>query len=198
MLQNFWRKMGLETKKDNVDLLIHYLFKRNIRFISMVAKNKRGHFTRNVIKTTTSCIHRYNGSDAKHTPSNALDAILHLLPLYEFVQLEAHKSFLRLNRSNKFKSGNLVHLHISQLIQCGPVITMHEDWMKTVDHYDFLYYVCDTTRTVWDDGGPNVRQSPIKSFTDGSKIETQTGADIYGPGTHVSVAVGDYQQYYKR
>lgn len=72
---------------------------------------------------------------------------------------QKHKCFLRPNRSNKFKSGNLVHLRISQLIQCGPVMTMHEDWMKTVDHYDILYYICDTTRTDWDDGGPNVRQS---------------------------------------
>ena len=49
----------------------------------------------------------------RSTPSAALDALLDLLPLHQFLQLEAKRSALKLKRTNTFLEGNLIdHLKI--------------------------------------------------------------------------------------
>ncbi|XP_062710910.1 uncharacterized protein LOC134288974 [Aedes albopictus] len=129
----------------------------------------------------------------RSTPSKALDAILNLLPLHEYAQLEAEKELLRLERVEKFVSGDLEgHLSISQYFQNRPVMKMIKDWMKPVDNHDVPYKLHETTRADWEVGGPTVRQGSIKFFTDGSKVGIKTGAGIYGPGIQISVAMGHY------
>lgn len=129
----------------------------------------------------------------RSTPSKALDAILNLLPLHEYVQLEAERSALRLKRSKNVLPGDLIgHLSILQHFKRGPVMSMNGDWMRPEDNYDFLYKVSEMMRTSWDVGGPTVREGSIIFFTDGSKIGTNTGAGIFGPGVNISVAMGHW------
>ena len=129
----------------------------------------------------------------KSTPSKALDAILHLLPLYEYVQLEAEKSALRLKRTKTILSGDLVgHLTILDFFKRGPVMSMNGDWMAPQDNHDIPYKVCETSRTDWEVGVPDVRPGSTIFFTDGSKIGTKTGAGIFGPGINISVAMGHW------
>ena len=108
----------------------------------------------------------------KSTPSKALDAILHLLPLYEYVQLEAEKSALRLKQTKTILSGDLVgHLTILDFFKRGPVMSMNGDWMAPQDNHDIPYKVCETSRTDWEVGVPDVRPGSTIFFTDGSKIK---------------------------
>lgn len=129
----------------------------------------------------------------RSTPSKALDAILNLLPLHEHVQLEAERSALRLKRSKNLLPGDLVgHMSILEYFKRGPVMNMNGDWMKPVDNYDIPYKVCEMSRIVWEVGVPDVRQGSVIFYTDGSKIGTQTGAGVFGPGINISVAMGHW------
>jgi ribonuclease HI len=129
----------------------------------------------------------------RSTPSKALDAILHLLPLHEYVQLEAQRSALRLKRCRTFLLRDLVgHMSILKLFKRGPVMNMNGDWMKPENNYDIPFKVCETSRADWEVGDSMVRQGSTIFFTDGSKIGTKTGAGIYGPGITISVAMGHW------
>ncbi|XP_055543084.1 uncharacterized protein LOC129728656 [Wyeomyia smithii] len=126
----------------------------------------------------------------RSTPSKALHAILHLLPLHEFVQLEAERSALRLKRLKEILPGDLVgHLSILQHFKRGPLLSMCGDWMKPLDNYDIPYKVRETSRSDWECGVNMVRQGSTIFFTDGSKIGSKTGAAIFGPGVQISVAM---------
>ncbi|XP_055542747.1 uncharacterized protein LOC129728335 [Wyeomyia smithii] len=129
----------------------------------------------------------------RSTPSKALDAILHLLPLHEFVQLEAERSALRLKRLKEVLPGDLVgHLSILQQFKRGSLLSMCGDWMKPLDNYDIPYKVRETSRSNWECGVNMVRKRSTVFFTDGSKIGSKTGAGIFGSGVQISVAMGNW------
>lgn len=127
----------------------------------------------------------------RSTPTNALNAALHLLPLYQYVQMEAGKSALRLRRTeNLFKNSLIEHLGILKELNIDPHVFMNEDWMEYTLNLDITYKVILTDRQVWESGGPSLPPGAIIFYTDGSKMGNKTGAGITGPGLSISAPMG--------
>lgn len=67
----------------------------------------------------------------RSTPSNVLNAALHLLPLHQYVQFEAGKSALRLRKTDNLCNDNQIeHLQILKELKIEPKVFMTEDWME--------------------------------------------------------------------
>ena len=129
----------------------------------------------------------------RSTPTKALDAILYLNFLHEFVQLDALKSALRLKNFKVIKEGDIIgHLKILKIFTPESATNMIGDWTGPMDNFEIPYKVHDPSRITWDSGGPIVRQGSIIFYTDGSKIGTNTGAGVFGPKTKISVAMGNW------
>lgn len=129
----------------------------------------------------------------RSTPTLALDAMLHLPRLDQFIKLEAEKSALRLKRTKTLLSGDLTgHLSILNEFAINPAIGICSDWMETVVNYDLPYDVFIPSRQEWEGGGPSVPTGSINFFTDGSKMNNLTGSGIYGPRTKISVHLGQW------
>ena len=127
----------------------------------------------------------------KSAPSKALDAILHLLPLHQVVQLEAEKSALRLTRLKKVPDGDQTgQLAILKHFQLSKHIPGIEDWMNTEANFEIPFKIIETERDVREQGGPNIRQGSVVFYTDGSKMNDSTGAGINGPGISISIPMG--------
>lgn len=127
----------------------------------------------------------------KGTPSNALNALLNLLPLHQYVQLQAEKSALQLSRTKLILEGDLVgHLMILRHFNLNLAEKTIEDWMARKANFDSPYKVIIPSRQVWESGGPYFRPGSIIFFTDGSKMNVGTGAGITGPGLNTSIAMG--------
>lgn len=127
----------------------------------------------------------------KSTPSVALDALLNILPLYQFVKLQAAKSALKFKRNNKILEGDLVgHLRILKDLSLNSDVETIEDWMVTKTNYDVPFKVVKPSRHVWESGGPSVRPGSIVFYTDGSKMGGNTGAGVYGPGVNKVIPMG--------
>ncbi|XP_062715575.1 uncharacterized protein LOC134291616 [Aedes albopictus] len=127
----------------------------------------------------------------RSTPTNALDAMLNILPLHQYVQLEAEKAAIRLKRTKVLYDGDIKgHLSVLKEIQVNPLATVNNDWMETQFNFERMYNVIEPDRTVWDEGGPLIRPGSIVFYTDGSKQNDQVGAGVTGPGVSLSVSMG--------
>ncbi|XP_062705301.1 uncharacterized protein LOC134287466 [Aedes albopictus] len=127
----------------------------------------------------------------KSTPSVALDALLNILPLHQFVKLQAAKSALQFIRYNNVLDGDLVgHLRIIKDFKLNMDIKTVEDWMITKTNYDVPFKVVKPCRYVWDAGGPSLRPGSIVFYTDGSKMGENTGAGVFGPGISKAIPMG--------
>ncbi|XP_062715525.1 uncharacterized protein LOC134291594 [Aedes albopictus] len=127
----------------------------------------------------------------RSTPTKALDAILNLLPLHQFIQLEADKSALRIKQYKSLFDGDIKgHLSILKDIKINPLITVNNDWMEAKFNFDRMFNVIEPDRTVWTVEGPHLRPGSIIFYTDGSKQNDQTGAGVTGPGVNLSVSMG--------
>ncbi|XP_055632100.1 uncharacterized protein LOC129771961 [Toxorhynchites rutilus septentrionalis] len=128
----------------------------------------------------------------RSTPSKALDAMLNLLPLYLFVQLEAEKNALRLKRTKQFFDGDLRgHLSILKEFKLNPILTQ-KDWMNRQYNFERLFNVTEPSRTEWESGGPDIHPGSIIFYTDGSRLNERAGAGITGPGVDISISMGKW------
>ena len=76
----------------------------------------------------------------RSTPTKALDAILNLNSLYQFVQLDAVKAALRFKNFKVIKEGYMEgHLKIFKIITLGPVSNMPGDWTGSLDNFEIPY-----------------------------------------------------------
>lgn len=129
----------------------------------------------------------------RSTPSFALDAILNLPRLDQFIKLDAEKSALRLKRSTVLLSGDLTgHLSILNEFSINPIVEKCSDWMEKVVNYDSPFTVVFPSREEWEGGGPTISPGSIKFYTDGSKMNNLTGSGVYGPKTKISVSLGQW------
>lgn len=129
----------------------------------------------------------------RSTPGSTLDALMHLLPLHQFVQLEAKKSALKLKRYKNILEGDLTgHLKILTNVTVNPLVIQNEDWMEPKFILDIPYKVSIDDRSVWESGGPTVRPGSIVFYTDGSKMSDRTGAGVYGPRTKLAIPMGKW------
>lgn len=65
----------------------------------------------------------------RSTPTNALDAMLNILPLHQYVQLEAEKAAIRLKRTKVLYDGDIKgHLSVLKEIQVNPLVTVNNGW----------------------------------------------------------------------
>ena len=128
----------------------------------------------------------------RSTPSKALDAMLSLLPLHLFVQLEAEKSALRLQRTKKFLEGDLRgHLSILENFKISAMLSQ-EDWMDRQYNFERLFQVTEPSRTEWESGGPSIQPGSIVFYTDGSRLNNRVGAGVAGPGVSLSIPMGEW------
>lgn len=65
-----------------------------------------------------------------------------------------------------------------------------EDWMPITTNFDIPFKVVKTSRITWESGGPSIRAGSIVFYTDGSKMDQNTGAGVVGPGTRISIPMG--------
>lgn len=129
----------------------------------------------------------------RSAPTNALNAILNLLPLHQFVQLDAGKTALRLQRNKTLITGtNQGHLNIINQIRINPLVTVNNDWMETKYNFNRKFNVVEPNRSLWSTGGPQFRSGSVVFFTDGSKQNNQVGAGVTGPGVNISVSMGGW------
>uniref|UniRef100_A0A8D8CXX6 (northern house mosquito) hypothetical protein n=1 Tax=Culex pipiens TaxID=7175 RepID=A0A8D8CXX6_CULPI len=109
------------------------------------------------------------------TSSAALNSLLNLLPLHKFIELEACKSALLMNRSTKIQEKDLTgHLEVLKNFNLNPALNSIVDWMPTKANYNIPFTVDAKSRYEWDNGGPNLRPGSIEFYTDGSKMNNNT------------------------
>lgn len=127
----------------------------------------------------------------RSTPSKALDAMLNLPPLQDFIQMDAVKNASRLRRSSTINDSDLKgHMSIVKTLNINPIFSISEDCMMKRNFFDHLFCVPDITRQDWEVGQPNFRSGSTIFFTDGSKQDNLVGAGISGPGVNVSLPLG--------
>ena len=127
------------------------------------------------------------------TPSKALDALLHLVPLPQAIQLDAFKNALRLARTKDLFEGDLKgHLSILKEFNINPLILGNEDNMDKQYDFNHKFNIFEPNRTLWETGGPNTRDGSIIFYTDGSKLAKRVGAGITGPGVNLAIAMGKW------
>lgn len=190
--RTFGKKWGLKPK------MIHWMYlaivRPRITYASLVwwtksietsAKQKLEKLQRLASSSITGAM--------RSAPSKALDGILHLLPLHQFVQEEAMKSALRLQQTKQFFEGDFKgHIRILRNFQINSVLTNYRDWMAPRSNFEIPYHVIETDRNIWNEGGPSIRPGSVVFFTDGSKMDNSTGAGITGPGVDLSVPMGQW------
>lgn len=188
----FGKKWGLRPK------MIHWIYKAivlpRITYASLVWWPKIEETTtqRKFAKLQRLACIAITGA-MRSTPSKALDALLNLLPLHQFIRNDAGKNALRFNALNNVLEGNLLgHTKILKDVYKDPYLTMNEDWMEVVLNLDISYEVVETSRQTWESGGPSIPQGTIIFYTDGSKTNEGTGAGITGPGIDVSIPMGQW------
>ena len=129
----------------------------------------------------------------RSTPTMALDALMHLLPLHQFVQLEARKSAFKLRRFKRIIGGDLTgHLEILKDVTVNPLVIQNEDWMEQKLILDIPYKVTINDRDTWESGGPAIPPGSIVFYTDGSKMGNSTGAGVYGPRIKLALPMGKW------
>ncbi|XP_062714697.1 uncharacterized protein LOC134291220 [Aedes albopictus] len=129
----------------------------------------------------------------RSTPTKALDTLLFLLPLHQFVQLEATKSALKVKRTTNLFEGDLRgHLSILKSISINSLITSNSDWMSRRYNFERTFEVINPGRYLWTNGGPELHPGSIVFYTDGSKLNDQVGAGVTGPGINVSIPMGKW------
>lgn len=123
-------------------------------------------------------------------PTTAIEALINLLPLHLQIKKEAALGALRLQRTINFKPGDLVgHLKIlEQTGNSGPKII--KDYMAKTRTIEKPFEVILPERQMWDSGGPQISGESLVWYTDGSKMESGTGAGIHGPNFSLSKAMG--------
>lgn len=132
-------------------------------------------------------------SAMKTTPTAAMEAMLHILPLHLYIKKEAEIGALRQQRRNNYYEGDLTgHLHILKEFNITPLVTTVTDCMEARPNMDIPYETEQTSRRMWSSGGLTLPSGSICFFTDGSKMGDLTGSGIYGPGTNISISMGKW------
>lgn len=190
--RTFGKKWGLKPK------MIHWIYsaivKPRIIYASLVwwPKTKQQTAQIKLNKLQRLAITSITGAMSS-TPSKALEALLNLLPLHQFIQLDAVKAALRLKRSMKFLDGDLTgHLSILREFSISPLILTNEDYMLKRNYFDHKFRVLDFTRSVWDAREPDFRSGSLVFYTDGSRQDNRVGAGVTGPGINLSVSMGKH------
>lgn len=120
--QTFGRQWGLKPK------MIHWIYltivRPRISYASLVwwpktneksAQKKLGRLQRLATLSITGAMNS--------TPSISLDALLYLIPLHQFIQLEAERSALRVQRTKYFLEGDLTgHLSILKMFDIDSLV----------------------------------------------------------------------------
>ena len=186
------RKWGLRPS------IIHWLYLTVIRpkvsYASLIwwPKTKTKSAQRKLAKLQRLATMTITGG-MRSTPTLALDALMHLLPLHQFVQLEARKSAFKLSRFKRIIGGSLSgHLEILKDVTINPLVLQNEDWMEQKLSRDIPYKVTINDRNTWQSGGPTITPGSIVFYTDGSKIGESTGAGVFGPRTKLVIPMGKW------
>lgn len=129
----------------------------------------------------------------RSTPSKALDAMLNLLQLHQFIKDEAKASAIRLQGINNMLEGQFTgHLAILKNVLKEPLMAMNEDWIQEKLNLDISYKMVEVSRQTWSSGGPKISPGTVIFYTDGSKTEEGTGAGITGPGINIAIPMGKW------
>lgn len=132
-------------------------------------------------------------SAMRTTPTAAMEAMLHILPLHLYVKKEAELGALRQQRNKNNLEGDLIgHLRILKEFSITPLVTTVSDCMQKLPNMDIPYKTIETNRQMWARGGPVVPLGTICFFTDGSKMGRHTGSGVYGPGIRKSISMGQW------
>ena len=190
--RTFGRKWGL--KPSMISWLYLSIIRPRITYASLIwwpktieklTQNKLGKLQKMICNSITGAM--------RSSPSRALDAMLHLLPLHQVVKLEAAKSALKIVRQKHISDGDLRgQLVVLKDIELRKLILLNEDWMETKPNFEIPYKIIETKRETWEQGGPALREGSVIFYTDGSKMNNSTGAGITGPGINISIAMGHW------
>lgn len=96
----------------------------------------------------------------RSTPSKALSAALYMIPLHQYVQMEAAKSALRLKRTQG-ECNSVEHSKILAELKINQGVLMIEDWMESKLELDVPFKVVETNRQEWESGGPHISPGSI-------------------------------------
>ena len=190
--RTFGKKWGLNPK------MIYWIYKAIIRpritYASLIWWPKTNEVSaKKKLEKLQGLVLRSIAGAMRSTPTIALDALFNILPLHQWIQLEAKREALKLNRDNSLLEGNLVgHLSILNVTSLGLRSRMIEDWMESKRNYEVPYQVFEHTRNVWENGGPAIPAGSIAFYTDGSRTETSSGAGVYGPRCNIAIAMGKW------
>ncbi|XP_055585899.1 uncharacterized protein LOC129738667 [Uranotaenia lowii] len=191
-LKGVGKKWGLRPK------IIHWIFTAIIRpkisYASLVwwTKTVQATARKKLAKLQRIATLAITGA-MRSTSNEALNALLNILPLHQFIELEAERSALRLSKHKTLYEGDLTgHLKILKIFKINSLIVKNDDWMEPVFNLDIPYNVTINDRDVWESGGPAVPSGSIKFFTDGSKMDKRTGAGVFGPRLRISIPMGNW------
>jgi ribonuclease HI len=126
-------------------------------------------------------------------PTAALEALLNLTPLHLHIQGEVRVTIQRLlhGQGPVTCQHNSINLKLFSELKAHPILGMPEDVTLTIHDFDMKFQVVIPNRDTWKTGRPRADQV---WYTDGSKMDTGTGAGIYEGRCifQMSVRLGKY------
>lgn len=140
-----------------------------------------------VQRTATLCI----SGARRSAPRVALDVIFDLTPLDIFVRRCAARSALRLREIGLWANAQVGHATaLSGMREIDGVDRLSEtsDYIMPTLDFDMEPMVVMMDRSEWEDGVPQ-SLSGVLIYTDGSKMETGSGAGIFCEELHLSMSI---------
>lgn len=110
-------------------------------------------------------------------PTAALETLLNLPPLHIQVEIEAKSVGYRIKQSDLWKGGNTPHMRID--FETQPIFGMISDKMLPRYSFQNRFEIIIPTRQEWESGNVLRQLGNTTCYTDGSKMETGTGAGVY-------------------
>ena len=129
------------------------------------------------------------------TPADALNIVLDLPPLTDYIKGQARLSSYRLEQTGcwKRKYENLGHAGIDKVVKERELLMPSDYLIPTYNfHQNFQTYI--TSRNIWHEKQWKFKKNDVIWYTDGSKTDEGTGAGINGvkPEKSISISLGNH------
>jgi len=127
-------------------------------------------------------LHKISG--ALPTATEALNTILDLQPLDLLANSWASATALRLREAAAWSTGSTGH---SNILSKHTSLPRNTDYVPPIVNFERRYKIFIPTRTDWDNI-PHQFENAVNIYTDGSKLNSQTGGGVFSPELDIKVS----------
>jgi len=117
--------------------------------------------------------------------TDALNTILDLQPLDLLANSWASATALRLREAAAWTTGSTCH---SNILSKHTYLPRSTDYVPPIVNFERRYKIFIPTRTDWDNL-PHQFENAVNIYTDGSKLNFQTGGGVFSPELDIKVSI---------